>query len=75
MAVPWLYTVGFLPSPTDVDSVVDKMAKVLLRVPISVFRPYHSTHWSLALRNESRLKVFDKNVMRKIFGPNRHKVT
>jgi hypothetical protein len=31
--------------------------------------------WSLTLREESRLKVFENRVLRKIFGPKRYKVT
>jgi hypothetical protein len=31
--------------------------------------------WSLTLREESRLRVFEKRVLRKIFGPKRDEVT
>ena len=31
--------------------------------------------WSLALREECRLRVFDNRVLRKIFGPKRDEVT
>jgi hypothetical protein len=31
--------------------------------------------WSLALREEHRLRVLDKNVLRKIFGPKRDEAT
>jgi hypothetical protein len=31
--------------------------------------------WSLTLREEHRLKVFEKKVLRKIFGPKRDEVT
>jgi hypothetical protein len=31
--------------------------------------------WSLTLREEHRLRVFENRVLRRIFGPNRDKVT
>jgi len=31
--------------------------------------------WSLTLREESRLRVFENRVLRRIFGPRRDKVT
>jgi hypothetical protein len=31
--------------------------------------------WSLILREEHRMRVFDNRVLRRIFGPNRNKVT
>jgi hypothetical protein len=31
--------------------------------------------WSLALREEHRLRVFDNRVLRRIFGPKRDEVT
>jgi hypothetical protein len=31
--------------------------------------------WSLTLRGEHRLKVFENRVLRRIFGPNRDEVT
>jgi len=31
--------------------------------------------WSLTLREERRLKVFENRVLRRIFGPKRHGVT
>jgi hypothetical protein len=34
----------------------------------------HET-WSVALREEHRLKVFENRVLRKVFGPKRDEVT
>jgi hypothetical protein len=31
--------------------------------------------WSLALRKERRLRVFENRVLRRVFGPNRDEVT
>ena len=36
---------------------------------------YGSETWSLALREESRLRVFENRVFRRIFGPRRDEVT
>jgi hypothetical protein len=36
---------------------------------------YGCDTWSLTLRDEQRLKVFENRVLRKIFGPKRDKVT
>jgi hypothetical protein len=36
---------------------------------------YGCETWSLTLREERRLRVFDNGVLRKIFGPKRDEVT
>jgi hypothetical protein len=36
---------------------------------------YGCEAWSLTLREEHRLKVFEKRVLRRIFGPKRDEVT
>jgi len=36
---------------------------------------YGCETWSLTLREESRLRVFENRVLRRIFGPKRNKVT
>jgi hypothetical protein len=36
---------------------------------------YDCETWSLTLREEHRLKVFENRVLRRIFGPQRDKVT
>jgi hypothetical protein len=36
---------------------------------------YGSETWSLTLREDSRMRVFEKWVLRKIFGPRRNEVT
>jgi hypothetical protein len=40
-------------------------------VPIAL---YGSEIWSLTLREERRLRVFENRVLRKIFGPKRNEV-
>jgi hypothetical protein len=37
--------------------------------------PYGCETWSLTLREEHRLRVFENRVLRKIFGPERDEVT
>jgi len=36
---------------------------------------YECETWSLILREEHRLRVFENRVLRRIFGPRRDKVT
>jgi hypothetical protein len=36
---------------------------------------YGCETWSLTLREESKLRVFENKVLRKIFGPKRNEVT
>ena len=36
---------------------------------------YGSETWSLTLREESRLKLFENRVLRRIFGPKRDEIT
>jgi hypothetical protein len=37
--------------------------------------PYEYEAWSLTLREEHRLRVFENRVLRRIFGPKRNEVT
>jgi hypothetical protein len=49
-----------------------------LTIVFAVFRPvvlYGCETWSLTLREEHRLRVFENRVLRKIFGPKRDEVT
>ena len=36
---------------------------------------YGCETWSLTLREESRLKVFENRMLRRVFGPKRYEVT
>ena len=36
---------------------------------------YECATWSLTLREEHRLRVFEDRVLRRIFGPERYEVT
>jgi hypothetical protein len=48
-----------------------KMYKTLI-VPVFL---YERETWSLTLREEPRLRVFENRVLRRIFGPKRNEVT
>jgi len=37
--------------------------------------PYGCETWSLTLREERKLKVFENRLFRRVFGPNRDEVT
>ena len=48
-----------------------------MKIYPTVFMPFASygcETWSLTLREEHRLRVFEKKVLRKIFGPKRDEV-
>jgi hypothetical protein len=53
-----------------------------LKIKVKIFRTiilpvvlYGCETWSLALRKERRLRVFENGVLRRIFGPERDEVT
>jgi hypothetical protein len=54
------------------------MLAIKIRIYKSVILPvvlYGCEAWSLTLREEHRLRVFESNVLRGIFGPKRNEVT
>jgi hypothetical protein len=58
------------------SSFLSKNLKV--KIYRTVFFPvvlYGCETWSLTLREEHRLRVFENRVLRRIFGPKRDKVT
>jgi hypothetical protein len=51
---------------------------LVMYISLSIILPvvlYGCETWSLTLREERRLKVFENSVMRKVFGPKRDEVT
>jgi hypothetical protein len=63
----------FGPEPSVFSSAVEK-----IRVYKTVILPlvlYGCETWSLTLREEHRLRVFDNGVMKRIFGSKRDEVT
>ena len=56
--------------------LVSKTVKIEMhRVIILHFALYGCETWSLTLREERRLRVFENRMMRRIFGPKREEVT
>jgi hypothetical protein len=51
------------------------MASLLYRTIILPIVLYGCETWSLTLREERRLRVFDNRVLRRVFGPKRYEVT
>jgi hypothetical protein len=51
---------------------------VQIRIYETIILPavlYGCENWSLTLRGERKLRVFEKNVLRRIFGPKRDEIT
>jgi hypothetical protein len=58
------------------SSLLSKNLKIkIYRTIILPVVLYGCESWSLALREESRLRVFEDRVLRRVFGPKRDKVT
>jgi hypothetical protein len=56
------------------SSVLSKNVKIYKTITLPVVL-YGSEPWSLTLREEHRLRVFENRVLRRIFGPKRDEVT
>ena len=54
------------------SSLLSKFLKIKIVFPVVL---YGCETWSLALREERRLRVFENRVLRRIFGPKRDEVT
>ena len=54
-------------------SVSNMFKNVIINLNLLFF--YGCETWSLALREERRLRVFENRVLRKLFGPKRDEVT
>jgi hypothetical protein len=54
------------------------MEKLKIKIHRSIILPvvlYGCETWSLTLRDERRLRVFENRVLRRVFGPKRDEVT
>jgi hypothetical protein len=61
---------------TSSSILLSKNIKIEIhRTVICILLLYGFETWSLALRKERRLKVFENRVLRRIFGPKRDEVT
>ena len=56
------------------SSLLSKNVRIYLTIILPVVL-YGCETWSLTLRNERRLSVFENRVLRRIFGPKRDEVT
>jgi hypothetical protein len=63
-----------LPYTIKVVCLPNKATEILLKLSHSVVL-YGCETWSLTLREECRLRVFENGVLRRIFGPKRDEVT
>ena len=58
------------------SSLVSKNLKIMIyRVIILPVVLYGCETWSLTMREERRLRVFENRVLRRVFGPKRDEVT
>ena len=58
------------------SSLLSKNIKIkIYKIMILSVVLYRCETWSLTLREEHRLKVFENRMLRRIFGPKRNKVT
>ena len=58
------------------SSLLPKNLKIkLYRTTILPIVLYGCETWSLTLREECRLRVFEKRVLRRLFGPKRDEIT
>jgi hypothetical protein len=58
------------------SSLLSRRVKIkIYRTIVLLFVLYGCETWSLTLKEEYRLRVFENRVLRRIFGPRRHKVT
>jgi hypothetical protein len=62
----------FHQQPSVFSSAVEKRKNKTIILPVVL---YGCETWSLTLREEHRLEVFENRVLRRIFGPKRDKVT
>ena len=62
----WKYFLG-------ITNLIDSARSMSTHIPPVVL--YGCETWSLTLREESRLRVFENRVLRRIFGPKKDEVT
>jgi hypothetical protein len=63
------------PEPSVFSSAVKNLQIRIYKTIIFPVVLYGSENWSLTLREEHKLRVFENKVPRKIFGPKRDEVT
>jgi hypothetical protein len=65
----------FVSEPSVFSSAVKSLKIRIYKTIILPVVLYGCETWSLTLREEHRLRVFEKRVLRRIFGPKRDEVT
>jgi hypothetical protein len=70
-----LAIIRFGPEPSVFSKVVENAKIRIYKTIILPVVLYGSDSWSLTLREEHRLRVFENRVLRRIFGPKRDEVT
>jgi hypothetical protein len=65
----------FSPEPSVFPSVVKKSKMRIYKTIILPVILYGCKTWSLTLREEHSLRMFENKVLRRIFGPKRDEVT
>ena len=70
-----LFTICFGPNGPSVSNAESKLLKELLYYKWFYISCTQSTTWSLTLREERKLRVFENMVLRRIFGLRRDEVT
>jgi hypothetical protein len=65
----------FGPEPSVFSSAVKKLKIRIHKMIILPVVLYGCETWSLTLREEHRLRVFENTVLRRIFGPKRDEVS
>jgi hypothetical protein len=65
----------FRPEPSVFSIAVEKRKIRIYKTMILPMALYGCETWSLTLRDEHRLGVFENRVLRRIFGPRRDEVT
>jgi len=58
-----------------IQVAVQKLKIKIHRTTILLFVLYRSETWSLTLREDRRLRVFENRVLRRVYGPKRDEVT
>jgi hypothetical protein len=65
----------FGPEPSVFSTAVKSLKIIIYKTIILLAVLYGCETWSLTLRQEHRLRVFENRVLRRIFGPKRDEMT
>jgi hypothetical protein len=71
----WYFLLPFGPEPSVFSSFVEKRKIRIYKTIIFPVILYGCETWSLIIKEEHRLRVFENRMLRRIFGPRRDDVT